>query len=335
MRTHVSFQTDADMVSWQEETVLTIAKTQNRSLVETISAGYTVLNRRLWLLLIPIVLDLYFWFGAQLSFAPFFRLIRDAMLVPGVPSTLSTQQQEQLFVQLQNTDMRGAVALLNFVPTVVPGLRGGGSAISDGVMYVGNPLAIVALVVAINLLALLVSSTFLTLMAGGVRSGRSTAQDYVRRSLEALAGIGGYCLMLLGAIVMIGVPLLLIVGALTLMAPALVSLGLLLGVVVGFWIYVYTGFAVEAVLICGPNPVQAVGYSVRVVQRYFLETIGLICLSFIIITGMAVVWDALAGSVWGVILAILGNAYIGSGLVLARLVFFRDRLARMMQPVAV
>jgi len=41
-----------------------------------------------------------------------------------------------------------------------------------------------------------------------------------------------------------------------------------------------------------------------------------------------VIWYRLVGSTVGLIVAMVGSAYIGSGLLAARMVFFRERLRR-------
>jgi len=49
---------------------LTVTKPQNATLIDSISEGYAAINRRPWLLLVPLLLNIYLWFGAQLSLAP-------------------------------------------------------------------------------------------------------------------------------------------------------------------------------------------------------------------------------------------------------------------------
>jgi hypothetical protein len=63
------------------------------------------------------------------------------------------------------------------------------------------------------------------------------------------------------------------------------------------------------------------------VRHSLASALGLVLLTLVIIYGMGVVWSMLATTWWGVVLAIAGNAYIGSGLVAARLIFCRDHLA--------
>jgi hypothetical protein len=43
---------------------------QPAGVIDTISAGYAALNRQLWVLLLPVLVDLFLWLGPQVSFSP-------------------------------------------------------------------------------------------------------------------------------------------------------------------------------------------------------------------------------------------------------------------------
>jgi hypothetical protein len=311
--------------------ILTVAQSQSRGLVETLSTGYVHVNQRLWVLAIPVVLDVYLWLGAQLSFAPLFRVFRDRITALDA-SSLEPQQQERLFVQLQNTDMRGALAWLNWVPLALPDLFGPGSAATGNVIYVSNGLTMLAAVLSINLLLLLVSSLFLTLLAAGVRGEPCPWSCLLRRTGGAVLGIGVYALIVLGVGVITVLPLLIVVLGIAQFAPGVVSFIAIGLFIIGFWVYTFLGFVVETMLIGDVGPLRAIVLSVHMVRHSLFGALGLILLTLVIIYGMGVVWGMLATTWWGVMLAIVGNAYIGSGLIAARMIFCRDRLAAVQHP---
>jgi hypothetical protein len=67
----------------------------------------------------------------------------------------------------------------------------------------------------------------------------------------------------------------------------------------------------------------------QIVRHFFLQTLGLLLLITLITVGLNVVWAMLAENGAGLLLALVGHAYVGSGLVAARQVFYRDRLAEL------
>jgi hypothetical protein len=312
-----------------KEDGVTLARSQPRSLIETISAGYAVLNRRWGVLALPLALDLYFWLGARVSFAPFFRLIRDWLELLTLLPWLDPLQQEQLLVQLQNTDMRAVIARLNFVPVVMPSLLGLESATTGPVRLLASPLHVALTVLTFNLLALVLSSVFLTALASGVRGDPYRPRRHGLRVLEALLGLGGYALILLALGVLLALPLLMLLALLREFAPGLAPLVLGVALLVWFWVYVVAGFAVEAIILSGMGPLRGIWTSMQIVRHFFLETLGLLLLTTLITIGLNVVWALLAENGAGLLLALVGHAYVGSGLVAARQVFYRDRLAEL------
>ena len=64
------------------------------------------------------------------------------------------------------------------------------------------------------------------------------------------------------------------------------------------------------------------------VRRHLRPSVALILLTWLILAGMAQVWDVLDNTLqspFGVALGILGNAYIASGLIAAGMIFYTQR----------
>lgn len=307
---------------------MTIAKPQTPTLIDTISAGYAALNRRLWVLIIPVALDLYLWLGARLSLGPFLDNLRGSLVAFAGLLSPEPQYREQVVHNIQHADMRALLALLNFVPVLPSRVLLNDRLAGTTVVAVSAVSEVVVLVLVINLFALVISSVFLTGLANGVRNERRALANWVRRVPQVAWHICGYLLVVLGVGFMLGLPFLvlsaIVVGAL----PAAALPVLFAWLVVWFWVYIYTGFAVEAIVVGDAGPLRAIYNSVNIVRRNLLSTLGLILISLVIVAGLEVVWQILAGTLWGVLLAIVSSAYVGSGLAAARLVFYRERLFR-------
>src|SRR5919108_2490250 len=173
---------------------LTIKKPQTTTLIDTFSEGYAAINRRPWLVLVPILLNLYLWFGAHLSFGPLIADLHMAMrrLEGGTAeeSELRAQYTDQLLA-LGQVDMRQQIAVLNFIPTLTTNVvtsvdSGDGSQgfpmiqsvpqlidtqRTDTIKVSSVPGALLAFLL-LNTLVLPLSAVFLTLVAAAVRSDR-------------------------------------------------------------------------------------------------------------------------------------------------------------------
>jgi hypothetical protein len=304
-----------------EEAVLSIAKPQNPGLVDTISAGYRALNRRPWALLIPAGVSAYLWLSSPLA------LGGSGLLEAGLHQVLgllgnSPQARQQLAARIVGGDLRLSLAWLNMVPVLEPFDPG------RGAITLADPLQQLGAFALINLLALLCSSLYLTLLGGAVRSEPFAPLPVLRRAIQVSAHICLALLVALGLGLLVGLPLLAISLVIISAAPAAAMPILLAWYIVCFWAYVYVGFMPEAILISHSGPLRALRHSINLVRRNMSGTLGLLLLRFLIIGGLGVVWHYLAVSPLGLTAAILGSAYIGSGLSAARLEFYRDQITR-------
>jgi hypothetical protein len=304
-----------------EEASLSIAKPRNVSLVDTISAGYRTLNRRPLVLAIPAALSAYLWLGAPIGLGSLAEELRLALVDAAGAIGAEQAAREELVRGLLASDLRVALAWLNFVPVLAP--RGdAGAAAAIGLR---GPLELIAAVVLVNLLALLVSSLFLTTLGEALQGERPQIWQRLRRSGRVARDICLALLALTGVGLILALPFLAISVIVIAIMPGATLLVLLGWYIALFWAYVYTGFAPEAITVGRAGPLRALYKSVHVVRRDLGGTLGLLLLSFVIASGLGVVWRQLAVSPPGLALAIIGSAYVGSGLAAARLQFFRDR----------
>jgi len=335
---------------------LTIKKPQTVSLIDTFSEGFAAVNRRPWLVLLPILVNLYVWFGAQLSFAP---LLTDLAAIMRMSTASAEQtglpaQPADLLRNLGQVDMRQGLAELNFIPTLtmyqIVTADASGSPIGIPlVQQMPQPIVpdrgeailvydvggLLLALVLLNALALPLSALFLTQVAEAVRGERGVLATGLRRAWRAMLAILGWVGVVLGVGLALGLPFVCLVGMLLYFSPplGLFMFGIL--TILGFWIGIYLGFANEAIAISGVGPLRALHASFNIVRRNFWGTLGLLALSWLISAGSGVLWLSLAqGSTIGLLVAIGGSAYLGSGLLAARMAFYRERLRRWQSAVA-
>lgn len=302
------------------------------------SAGYAALNRRLWVLMIPVVMNVLMGGGVRLSFAPFFSLHHDQVARVAALISRNPEHQRYLVGSLQSADMRQPLAVLHFVPLLPNRVLHQGGLRSEHAILVRSLGGVLGSVLVINLAALLASSLFLGGLTGAVTAN---GEEGASRGSPSPSPFPSVVAVLVVAIRIVSYVLLLVAGALVAGLPALVlsifivlklpllTIPVFLGwFVLWFWFSVSTGFGIEALLVSGVGPVQALLRSLRLVRHNLLSALGLVVLSMVITSGLGVVWSALAQTPVGLALALVGSAYIGSGLAAARLVFYRERLVR-------
>lgn len=304
---------------------------QNATLIDTIGEGYRTLNRKPLLAVFPILLNLYLLFGAQLSFAPLFE--RFGQMVQRMQPVSDVQQSPaETFRLLAELDMRLPLAVLNSLPTLPVTVLVSGTG-ADAPIF-ARPAAMVieslggalAAFLVVNVLALPLSALFLTRIAIAVQGERLSAGAWLRRAFQVGLSILGAALVMAGVGLALALPFVVFASVLMVLNQGVGLFAFSLLLLAMFWVQVYFGFTYEAILLGRRNPLRALQASFQIVRRHFWSTLGLLAISYIISAGSAVIWRGMFGSAVGVIAAVLGSAYIGSGLQMARLAYIRDRI---------
>ncbi len=306
----------------------TIARDRERGatgIVDTLSMGYVTVNRHPWIMAIPVLLDLLFWLGPRLSLAPLIQQVFASIPAPaGLPADLAQNYQDYRQALIQTSEGFNLFSLLAINYPGIPSLM----ASRDGIGPVSQlASARVALEWSflIPLAGVALASLYYVMVGREVRGGR--AGELWGRTWRTWLRVLGFLLLAMVVMAVVGVPLTVITF---LVASANTDvLGMLAAFVfvAGMWVQFYLFFVVDAIVISDAGPLRAVRNSLTVVRFNLGSSLGLVVLIWVITWGMTIVWDAMANNTIGDVVAILGNAYISTGLAVASLAFYRERFA--------
>jgi hypothetical protein len=183
-------------------------------------------------------------------------------------------------------------------------------------------------------LGILLAAIYFKSVVVGLANGEPGRQGFIGGVANTwLQGVL-YILLLVLLAFMLSIPMSIFVALLTVISPSLgmASMGVLLMLLSWTFlgIMILLSFVMDAVVWDDIGVLQGVVRSLRVVMRNFWSTFGLILLSNILVAGFGVIWERMAHSLVGVTVGILGNAYIGTGVIAASLLFYRDRYDRLL-----
>jgi len=301
-------------------------------IIDALSNGFALVARRPWALLVPIAFNLFLWLGPQVNAKPIF----DQMVAllnasaPAVNMTPETLQGLQASTDTLKT-MGESFNVLNIAALFalgVPALLGLETLPTDPPrapwFVVGNLGTLMAFAVLCALIGIFIASVYLETIARAVRRD-AAAQPFAPRVLKSYLNTG-----LLVALALFGVLALLspfMIGAtiVSLLSQGLASFILIAGFMLALWAILYLAFALPAVFVSGANPVQAIWNSVTVFRYNSWSAMGLVFLIYLIQMGFSLVWQQLISSAWGAAFNIVANAFLGTGLVAAAMLFYHDR----------
>ncbi len=297
--------------------------------IETLTEGFATLNKRLWLFLIPVVLDLFLAFGPGISAAP----LTDTVVTwfQSVPSTGDPQADQELLTNKDSiaTTLRDT----NFVTLTAWQLSSLVAATSAGDLQGRQTIQVSSfgelslLVLGVMTIGLLMASFYLGGIAGALRD-EPLSSAYVTKSM-----VGWLRYMLLFALmiaVLFPLSLTMLVMA-QLVGLVAAGVGVFIGTVfisvclaAGF----YMTFAKDAIFVAEVNPIRAIWYSFQVVRRSFWQAVLLIVLITVILFGLRIPLKAVVAQPVGLIGAVGAYAYIATGLSIGTMLFFRQRLLK-------
>ncbi len=315
------------------------------SVIDSLSAGYRFLGRRIGLLAIPVLLDLWLRLGPQWTVAPLFtrlaELYRSLATVEGLSPDMATlvgQLADSLAQMGEYSNLFNLLVSnsLLHVPSAVVAI---GPAPGAAVQIISNLAAALALALLFWLIGVLIGVIYLTQLAHSLPLGNGPralpwAQG-ARLVVKHWALIVAFVALTALALFAVSLPLIFGITLVSLVSPALASgLGFVLSGAI-FLVLFYLYFVAAAIVMDDATLPMAVAGSVRLVRANFWATVGFIVLTNLIGIGFLLLVNQVAAlAPLGATVAILVNAYIGTGLAMAWLVFYRTRVLRMQGEVA-
>jgi hypothetical protein len=299
-------------------------------IIDTISSAYGLVYRRPALLLPPILLDLFLWFGPRLSIEGPLRALADLLA-----SQADAGQQEEAIAVVQAAAAQSDVfALLALqVPSMMRLLSPAQTPLAANrpVVAIDEPATAALAGLLLSFAGLLLSMVYLVPIGQIVRDGRFDPKGIVPAVGRAWLRQVGLLLLLIGGGLAVALPLAVITALLAVAGIGVLPLVQFAVSIAAIWLVVYLFFAIDAIVVSEVGPLRAIRYSVAVVRHNFWSTLGLIGLTFLISWQLPELFKLIARNAIGVPIAIVANAFISTGLVAAAMLFYRERLARWQQ----
>ncbi len=306
-------------------------------LIDTLSAGFDRTAKRLWLILIPVLLDLGVWLGPRLSLN---GLMQSAIRLLPDGTELGTQYAQAIELSRswlaevgQTTNL---LTLLSMRVLGLPGLSGSlvppaaPATMIQRTIDIQSGLAALGVMLLLLFLGLLVGCGTLSLMAADARDGQLSpgyALGVAWRSWVRLTFLlSGTAVLVFGVVVgasmiagLIGVvSMQLAAWILTFLAWTLIILS-----IYGGLLFYFTS---RAVILDDKGLLSSMRSALHVLQRNLMASLGFILIVNLLHVGLLYIWRLLAVNTIGMIAAIVGNAYVNTGLVMASFIFYRERL---------
>ncbi len=303
-------------------------KFEQPSIVQAILAGFNTISTKPELILFPIVLDLFLWFGpawrVDRIFAPFIKALTN---LPGIESgeviTIIENYQAGLRETLSSFNLAAALRTL---PIGIPSLM---VSKPSFVNPLGHPLTF-SLDSSLQFVAL-----WLLFLLAGYFLGSLYFQNISKQVigftegsfkslLKSFAQIVLMPILLLIILIILAIPLTIVITLVSMIGPNISQFVLTLALLFGFWALIPLVFTPHGIFLYKQNLMAAMITSIKVVRISMNKTIWFIVLSFLMVEGLNYLWRSPTVDNWFLVIGILGHAFIVSAVIAASFHYFID-----------
>lgn len=317
----------------RETKTRTVVEPKPLGVIDSVSAGISLVWRRPWTLLVPIILDALLWLLPRLSLTNFFRPLADffSSIVP-LSSDPQAAEETRTAIQagLEASNVLGFVAVVLNAATRIPTLLAiNASDVASPLITVSysiqSPVLGLLLIIPLFILALFFVALYLEWIAQGARP-----LETAPRSVTAMRIARLWLRLILFSVFLIALAFaalaLLALVQFTFNSPEIVAFAFLLLSVGLFWVFIYFFFVPSAAAVSDIGIRSAIRRSSALFRIFFWTTLSLVALSVFLDLGLAIIWDGLTVSPFGVVVGIVGNAFIGTSLIAASMIYYQDRM---------
>ena len=297
--------------------------TNSFSLVDCLVAGFGVFLRRPFVLLVPLLVDLWLVYGARIAPKPLVMALRSGISQRFITSNGGDVATfNRALATLENSDLRTWGVITQPIASLFDGAN---SLNQAGVVWLpADVWTAVGVVLTLNLGALLLSTLVLLPLAQATAGRTGTGW---RRSGQTLWTLVRTLLLVAGVGVLLGLPTLFGVVTLLAISPLASQLAATAMILALLTLWLFASFSIEAIALGETRPVVALYQSYNLVRTNIRAAFVLILTLLVLSQGFAILLRPLATSFWGIFAASALYAVLSCSIAGARLGFFYHRVA--------
>jgi len=280
-----------------------------------------VVNEKPWIILFPVLLDLFFLFGPRVSIAP---LVSQFATQPAFTRAFGPDAAAPTIAFAEEANLLGLLSPASMtLPAIVPVLGIGRGAFT----FVDSAGLAVLIALGSMLVGAVLGCVYRVLIAQQARDGMTSVREIPSQAVVALYRVVTLVVLLFAVGIGVMLPLAFIAAVASMVTAAATALMTAVMATMVLVAQLYLFFAPDAIFISRVGPLRAIRQSAAVVQAGVWSALTLAILITVILIGLGQIWTLLASQAsWGLALGIVGNAYIASALVAASMAFYRERM---------
>jgi hypothetical protein len=296
--------------------------------ISSLQAGFDITASHVYLILVPVALDLFLWLGPRLRIEEFMRPMTRSLIAflsqNGSSSADLADVQRLLGEFSRGFNMFG---LAHTLPIGIPSLNYGRT-FAQTPLRPPTPIEVTSMAgfwlgwVALTLVGWIGASLFYHWVAEATAPARWPGG--LGRTSNSL--VQGFLLCVFWTAILMAVTLPIVVfGAVLLqISPALAQVALLLGLFALVWVLPLIFFSGHGIFAYKQNLIQSIGMSLRMSRFTLPNSAMFILFALLISEGLTFLWRVPPTDSWLTLVGIMGHGFVTTALLAASFVYYRN-----------
>ncbi len=293
--------------------------------------GIEYINAHPGVLVIPVILDAFLWFGPHLSVYALVDPVIDSMTFAALSNPANTTMIDALKLAAEKFNL---FSLLALIPLVPPSLMSG---ISPDRTPFGNPLilpvenwlVVILLAAGLIVLSLLIGSVYWVWAGSATQTASWKLKDLLGRWIRTVLMMFLLCMAFLLVILVFMIPVLFLISLVALASPGigavLSQLFFFLGGGFLFWVILFFMFSMHGTALYRDGMMAAVWNSINTSRWMYPMSIWIPLLLVLLNFLTSSIWSLAPDNSWAGAVGVLGNAYTSTVVVLASMAYYIDK----------
>lgn len=314
---------------------MTIVKEENfippPRVIPTLKAGFDMAASHLSILIMPVLLDLFLWFGPRLSINRLLGMMSEQLKMFGQQDLVPVAELKQIQDSIQ-TLMGLDINLFSLLRTLPIGVssimaQAPTTATPLGVphiQYLENAFVLIFWIFALTVAGWALGSIYFTWVAKVSLQDKSHDLRWAGKSM-----LRSFLLSILWAVValVIGTPLLVVFSLFSQISPTITEFAIIFLLLFSMWLIVPFFFSAHGIFTQGENVFRSIISSLHL-SRYTLPTSSFFVLGVLILSqGFNALWLVPETASWMMLVGIVGHAFITTALLAASFIYYKDMSA--------
>ena len=299
-------------------------------LIPSLVEGFNAVANHIYIIILPILLDLLLWFGPMISIKD---LVLPVVLNASELSAGAYGEESRMFIQNSKDiwtvllDQFNLLYGLRTYPIGIPSLL-----LNKGIRQ--NPLGSLSvielrstnnaswIILGLTFLGVVIGSLYFALIASATNEpGKGfKITDFFTQTTQSIV----LSLILMFALLVLSVPAVCLISSIVLFLPSLGSLPLMFFGLILVWVLLPLAFSPHGIFMDKMKAGTSIVSSIKLV-RSLMSVSGLFFVIVILLGyGLDILWATPSEDSWMLLIGIFGHAFISSGLIAGSFMFYKN-----------